>query len=96
METFFALCRSYPRHLYSCSLPSYLFRCDILQVQSLSDVRRYLMYVSVVYDILSGKINGPNIVCELAFILPYRRLGNQNYLFNIPFIRISLIFRIDF
>lgn len=81
----FALRRRYPSHLYS-SLPSYLFRCDILKVPSLS-VRRYLFHVSFVYDILSGRIDASNILSKLTFAIPSRRLRNQNYLFKIPFMR---------
>lgn len=81
----FALRRRYPRHLY-LELPSYLFRCDILNLSTLS-LRRKLFCIRFIYDVLSNRIDSLFILSEINFVVPSRRLRSNNTLFKIPFIR---------
>lgn len=101
----FALRHIFRRDL-NFALPPYMDRCEILNIDSLSQ-RRDNAGVLFMYDLLQGNIDAPNLLALVNFNVPLRRLRSSdllnlsyrrtNYGRNEPIHRICELFNdIDF
>lgn len=81
----FALRHAYKRSNGNYVLPSYLYRCQLLNIQSLSS-RRDLISRLFIYDILCSKVDSTYILEELNFYAPIRPLRDV-IMFRVPFRR---------
>lgn len=59
-------------------LPPYKTRCEVLQIQPLSD-RRQITSVMFVYDVLSNKINSPSLLSHFDFNVPRLLLRDRTF-----------------
>lgn len=80
----FALRRSYINTPYNC-LPSYLIRCNKLNIRSLS-LRRDDISIMFIFDLLTQNINSPDTLFKLNVYVPSRLLRNGE-MFRVPFCR---------
>lgn len=64
----------------SFPLPSYESRCMLIDIQTLKKRREFAM-VSFVNDIVSHRIDSPNLLNSLNFYTPSRQLRNRNLFF---------------